>query len=87
MNEFWICEKDVHCIDCPRNDPNETCAHWIEVAPVKHGRWVKAEPRGCWSYSEAYKQCSECDEVTFLAEKMSYCPNCGAKMDKGGDAQ
>lgn len=50
------------------------------IDPVKHGRWVKAEPDGCWSYAEVYKQCSECGKVTFLAERMNYCPNCGADM-------
>lgn len=58
----------------------------IDVAPIidpmKHGRWVKAERDGCWSYSEAYKQCSECGKVTFLAKEMNYCPNCGARMDE-----
>lgn len=48
----------------------------------KHGRWAKAERDGCWSYSEAYKQCSECGKVTFLAKEMNYCPNCGAKMEE-----
>ena len=50
------------------------------IDPVKHGRWIKAERQGCWSYADVYKQCSECGKVTFLAEKMNYCPNCGADM-------
>lgn len=50
------------------------------IDPVKHGRWIKAERQGCWSYADVYKQCSECGNVTFLAEKMNYCPNCGADM-------
>lgn len=50
------------------------------INPVKHGRWIKAERQGCWSYADVYKQCSECGKVTFLAEKMNYCPNCGADM-------
>lgn len=50
------------------------------IDPVKHGRWTKAERQGCWSYADVYKQCSECGKVTFLAEKMNYCPNCGADM-------
>ena len=55
------------------------------IDPVRRGRWVKAERDGCWSYSEAYKQCSECGKVTFLAEKMNYCPNCGALMREEGE--
>lgn len=50
------------------------------IDPVKHGKWIKAERQGCWSYADVYKQCSECGNVTFLAEKMNYCPNCGADM-------
>ena len=50
------------------------------IDPVKRGRWVKAERDGCWTYSDAYKQCSECGKVTFLAEKMNYCPVCGARV-------
>lgn len=53
------------------------------IDPVKRGRWVKAERDGCLTYSESYKQCSECGKVTFLAEKMNYCPNCGARMQEG----
>lgn len=53
------------------------------IEPVKRGRWVKAERDGCLTYSDAYKQCSECGNVTFLAEKMNYCPWCGARMQEG----
>ena len=51
------------------------------IDPVKHGRWIKAKRHGCWSYADVYKQCSECGKVTFLAEKMNYCPNCGTRME------
>ena len=80
MSEMWICDKDMHCIDCPRNDPNKTCEHWIEVAPVKHGRWVYKKVGG-W-------KCSECGvQAPFwcfaTTQNLSnYCHNCGAKMDE-----
>lgn len=57
-----------------------------DVQEVRHGRWILPRKKGCVTYDEvAYKECSECGEVTFLAKtkysQMNYCPNCGAKMD------
>ena len=54
----------------------------IEVPkPVRHGKWKKAEPHGVWVYSDAYRQCSECNDVIYMAFRMQYCPTCGSKMD------
>lgn len=57
-----------------------------DAQEVRHGRWILPRKKGCVIYDEvAYKECSECGEVTFLAKtkysQMNYCPNCGAKMD------
>ena len=57
-----------------------------DVEEIRHGRWILPRKKGCVIYDEvAYKECSECGEVTFLAKtkysQMNYCPNCGAKMD------
>lgn len=57
-----------------------------DVQEVRNGRWILPRKKGCVTYDEvAYKECSECGEVTFLAKtkysQMNYCPNCGAKMD------
>ena len=59
-----------------------------DVQEVRHGRWILPQKKGCVTYDEvAYKECSECGEVTFLAKtkysQMNYCPNCGSKMDGG----
>lgn len=59
---------------------------FADVQEVRHGRWILPQKKGCLTYDEsAYKECSECGEVTFLAKtkcgQMNYCPNCGAKMD------
>ena len=43
----------------------------VDVAPVRHGRWIN---RG-WS-----TVCSECGEDYAFANR-NYCPNCGALMD------
>ena len=54
-----------------------------DVAPVRHGRWIK--------YPRAhYFKCSECKCVAPYKKAMAmdgerkykYCPGCGAKMDK-----
>lgn len=54
----------------------------VDAEPVRHGRWKKAEPHGAFVYSDAYRQCSECNDVIYLAFKMNYCPTCGARMDE-----
>ena len=46
--------------------------HAADVAPVRHGRW---------RYDEGEFACSECDGV-MVRNVFSYCPWCGAKMDK-----
>lgn len=59
----------------------------IEAAPVVHGRWIPIEYDG---YADGYPvwdlwECSECREEHSGDEDTltPYCPNCGAKMDKG----
>ncbi len=51
-----------------------------DVAPVVHGRWI---------YDEKAQRpyCSVCKEYFYGATNspMSYCSNCGAKMDGGAD--
>lgn len=50
-----------------------------DVAPVVHGRWVDA--------GRGIKACSNCNHgiTEHMACANHYCPNCGAKMDGGGD--
>lgn len=54
-----------------------------DVAPVVHGRWKQD-----YFFDELVTRCSACG-VGFAkghrAERFSYCPNCGAKIDGGGD--
>lgn len=60
-----------------------------DVAPVRHGRWLRSDDD--WD-SLTLIRCSICgeewcfemiDDVTLLNYK--YCPNCGAKMDGGAN--
>ena len=73
----------------------------VDVAPVRHGRWLdrpknqglKDEEIGTVGmvdgepWSSCY--CSECGEWLVASDeyavKGNYCPNCGAKMDGGAD--
>lgn len=55
-----------------------------DVAPVRHGHWIKDDVFGIPVY-----RCSVCDKEFWLSaddtpqgSSYQYCPNCGAKMDK-----
>ena len=55
-----------------------------DVAPVRHGHWVNEYDCG---YTTPH--CSECGETALTKEETSYdyvyssyCPRCGAKLDK-----
>ena len=48
-----------------------------EVAPVRHGHWVKEKPDVLIHW-----HCSVCENCYYLEEpNADYCPRCGAKMD------
>ena len=49
-----------------------------DVAPVRHGRWI-------YDKKAQRPYCSVCKGYFYGATNspMSYCPNCGTKMDEG----
>lgn len=54
----------------------------VDVAPVMYGSWER-DTDGDW-------YCTNCDEVVTICEsgkertyRKPYCPNCGAKMNRG----
>ena len=55
------------------------------IDPAKHGKWLLHE------YPDGYyhTECSECGKIysenVYYIKKPSYCPNCGALMDKSED--
>lgn len=56
-----------------------------DVAPVRHGRWVKKHDNVCYWY-----ECSECGEKPPKDQwknqwLSSYCPNCGTLMEMEDD--
>ncbi|MBQ7003100.1 MAG: hypothetical protein IJN57_03910 [Oscillospiraceae bacterium] len=59
------------------------CRCDYETEPVRHGRWVSKKHK---IIGNSYDYvCSVCGCDYALAE-YDYCPNCGAKMDKGEEA-
>lgn len=61
-----------------------------DVAPVVHGSWISWEEADNFMPSAHRHECSVCHDVAQVLvnglELLSdYCPNCGAKMDEGGD--
>lgn len=53
----------------------------VDVAPVRHGRWIEKEK---YTFGIMY-DCSLCENrILDNGHPWKYCPNCGAKMD-GGD--
>ena len=59
----------------------------IDAVPVVHGRWIKMTGMMPPEYHGHY-ECSECQwhmkglrNSWTREEELTYCPNCGAKMD------
>lgn len=52
----------------------------VDVAQVKHGRWVIPTKIGHRSFDIPH--CSVCNDIPCgVNRNTNYCPNCGAKMD------
>ena len=83
---YFICEKQGRC--CPHefydsieqaiadSEDGVPCDHLIEVAPVRHGRWIKDGVYYCCS------QCGRSFHYRMEPQWWNYCPQCGAMMDK-----
>lgn len=68
---MMICKSDIHCALC-----DSSCPDYIEVEPVRHGHWVPTEQTPNFEW-----ECSVCGNG-FTNNKLSYCYDCGAKMDE-----
>ncbi len=56
----------------------------IDAEPVRHGKWIRQTDTRFGEMLNDILICSECN-IAFSTVKMirrSYCPNCGARMDK-----
>lgn len=92
---YFICEKQGRC--CPHefydsieqaisdSEDGVPCDHLIEVAPVRHGRWVTTSGEvfpgssQFLCYSHKHEECGF-QYVDMDENEYDYCPNCGAKM-------
>ena len=67
-----------------KDDCSKCTSAWgvpiVDAEPVRHGHWVEIEDSRVRGY------CSVCGWESHLYEDdvvgMSYCPNCGAKMEE-----
>ena len=54
------------------------------IDPVKHGRWITTE----YNDGSVLCECSYCGHGRPRdGLPINYCPNCGARMEEGGDAE
>lgn len=53
----------------------------VDAEPAKRGKWIQETQTN--SEGKAYFSCSECsaDEFRSIFKEVSYCWNCGAKME------
>lgn len=60
----------------------------VDVAPVRHGKWIPNEIMVHNYYAITGFKCSVCGEGSltdcghFITIKTNFCPNCGARMDQ-----
>ena len=83
-DDFYATVLDILSEDNTNDRANQIidafdCLPAADVAPVRHGRWVKEKPDVLIHW-----HCSVCKNCYYLEEpNANYCPNCGAKMDGG----
>ncbi len=54
----------------------------VDAVPVVHGRWESCYED--WRHQLEGNKCSVCG-YEYYGNLFNYCPNCGAKMDGGGE--
>lgn len=91
---YFICEKQGRCCShefynsieqaIADSEDGVPCDHLIEVAPVRHGRWIDAYPDIEPNPMFMYGICSECGFEQGISKYLKYCPDCGCRMDGGG---
>lgn len=60
----------------------------LKAEPAEHGRWTVTETDDGEGGEAPHLICSECksEPMAWSSKRFfNYCPNCGAKMDKGGE--
>lgn len=85
--------KEIHCAECDSYHGVRCRACWVDdtldyidsepaadVSPVRHGRWNDGDPYCPICRKDKFRGL---DADIWADWKPDYCPNCGAKMDKG----
>lgn len=84
---YFICDRNDRC--CPHefydsieqaisdSEDGVPCDHLIEVAPVRHGRWLCVD-----TDTEQFFLCNRCKKKEYW--ESDYCPSCGCRMDLEG---
>lgn len=69
--------EDGKIIDVHIRDTDDVVKVFV---PVRHGRWIEHER---YAFGVMY-DCSICDNrILDNGHSWNYCPNCGARMDRG----
>ena len=86
--------KEIHCAECDSYHGVRCRACWVDdtldyidsepaadVAPVRHAMWEVV----VGSDGKEHMVCTGCRKQQDLTGVFSYCPNCGCRMNGGGD--
>ena len=78
------CNGKLSCLQMKRMVESVPAA---DVAPVRHGKWKPVKYNAHCSCGKSYGTyhflCSACNHIAYSQPYgLTYCPNCGAKMDK-----
>lgn len=83
--QYSKAQRYVMCGACPLGDAFtviEDDMHDADVEPIKRGKWIPESPRVAFA-----EECSNCGGIVYWDDgylhRYPFCPNCGAKMDKG----
>lgn len=71
-----LCGKEL-CQAC------DTAIRALQEPERKHGEWMDAFTEVAPNPMYMYGECSECGFMQNLSKRLSFCPRCGAKMDRG----
>lgn len=83
-----ICDNIISCSSCSIDDLFKAIKHIpaADVVEVRHGEWIEWRPNItaiCLTGDTVLYACSKC--TAKYTSVSNYCPECGAKMDGGGD--
>lgn len=86
IRQLEICKANANPLDYNTKATYAECiamvkaAEIIDAEPVRYGHWIHKLRQ----YEMDECNCSECGQLmtTAIGQRMSYCPNCGTKMNE-----